>query len=75
MNTQTGFVSATPSNMINPKSSFASNADLITSSEQGGGGSLNKKYKLIGKLLNNLSNKYKKNEKTNLKIEINKLKL
>lgn len=75
MNTQTGIISPVPSNYNHPTSSFAANAELITSSQQAGGGSLSKKYKLIGKLLNNLSNKYKKNEKTNLKTEINKLKL
>jgi hypothetical protein len=74
INTQTGIDSAEPSNNNHLTSSFASNAELITP-PQTGSGSLSKKYKLIGKLLNNLSNKYKKNEKTNLKTEINKLKL
>ena len=65
-----------PPNTNFTTSAFAANAELITgSSQQTGAGSLSKKYKLIGKLLNNLSNKYKKNEKTNLKTEINKLKL
>lgn len=76
LKTQTGIISPAPSNYNHPTSSFAANAELITSSQQqAGGGSLSKKYKLIGKLLNSLSNKYKKNEKTNLKSEINKLKL
>ena len=75
LKTQTGIVSAAPSNPNYSTSTFAANAELITSSQQTGAGSLSKKYKLIGKLLNSLSNKYKKNEKTNLKTEINKLKL
>jgi|SaaInlV_125m_DNA_1040241.scaffolds.fasta_scaffold12958_3 hypothetical protein len=75
LKTQTGIISPVPSNHNHPTSSFAANAELITDSQQAGGGSLSKKYKLIGKLLNNLSNKYKKNVKTNLKLEINKLKL
>jgi len=74
MNTQTHTNSVLPSNINYMASSFASNAESITP-QQTGAGSLSKKYKLIGKLLNNLSNKYKKNEKTNLKTEINKLKL
>ena len=71
--TQTGIDSAEPSNVSYMGSAFASYAQ--STSPQTGSGSLSKKYKLIGKLLNNLSNKYKKNEKTNLKTEINKLKL
>jgi hypothetical protein len=74
LQTQTGSSSPHPSNINHLTSSFASNAELITP-QQTGSGSLSKKYKLIGKLLNNLSNKYKKKEKTNLKTEINKLKL
>ena len=73
--TQTGINSPLPSNINNLGSAFASNAQSISQPQQTGAGSLSKKYKLIGKLLNNLSNKYKKNEKTNLKTEINKLKL
>ena len=73
LQTQTGIDSAEPSNVSYIGSAFASYAQ--STSPQTGSGSLSKKYKLIGKLLNNLSNKYKKNEKTNLKTEINKLKL
>lgn len=73
--TQTGINSPLPSNISYMGSAFASNAQSISQPQQTGAGSLSKKYKLIGKLLNNLSNKYNKKEKTNLKTEINKLKL